>query len=74
MRNFFFILMKELRSYFNSPVAFVVISIFSILIGYYFYNIFASFSTMSFQVQTDPQLAAKYGALNVTEFVIRPFF
>ncbi|MDH5541668.1 MAG: ABC transporter permease [Nitrospinota bacterium] len=73
MRNFFFILMKEIRSYFNSPIAFVVITIFSILTGYYFYNIFASFSTLSFQAQTDPMVANQYGALNVTEFVIRPF-
>ncbi|MBI3582176.1 MAG: ABC transporter permease, partial [Nitrospinae bacterium] len=74
MRNFFYIFAKETRSYFNSPVAFVVITIFSVLIGYYFYNIFATFSTVSFQAQTDPNVAAQYGALNVTEFVIRPFF
>ena len=74
MRNFFFILVKELRSYFYSPVAFVVITIFSALTGYYFYNIFANFSTVSFQAQTDPMVAQQYGILNVTEFVIRPFF
>ncbi len=74
MRNFFFILTKEIRSYFYSPVAFVVITIFSMLIGYYFYNIFAGFSTISFQAQTDPMVASQYGVLNVTEFVVRPFF
>jgi len=74
MRNFFFILTKEIRSYFNSPVAFVTITIFLMLTGYYFYNIFASFSTISFQAQTNPMVANQYGALNVTEFVIRPFF
>lgn len=74
MRNFFFILTKEIKSYFYSPVAFVVITIFSALIGYYFYNIFAGFSTISFQAQTDPMVAAQYGVLNVTEFVVRPFF
>lgn len=74
MRNFFFILVKEMRSYFNSPVAFVVVTIFSVLIGYYFYNMFANFSTISFQAQTDPMVASQYGVLNVTEFVVRPFF
>ncbi len=74
MRNFLFILLKEVRSYINSSVAFVVVTIFSVLTGYYFYNIFASFSTISFQAQTDPTMATQYGALNVTEFVIRPFF
>ena len=74
MRNFLVILAKEVRSYFNSPVAFVVITIFSVLTGYYFYNIFVSFSTLSFDAQTNPVVANQYGALNVTEFVIRPFF
>lgn len=74
MRNILFILTKEFRSYFNSPVAFVVVTIFSVLTGYYFYNIFAGFSTLSFQAQTNPMVANQYGALNVTEFVIRPFF
>ncbi len=73
MRNFFFILTKEFRSYFNSPIAFVTITIFSVLTGYYFYNIFAGFGTLSFQAQTYPMIASRYGALNVTEFVIRPF-
>ncbi|MBF0169722.1 MAG: ABC transporter permease subunit [Nitrospinae bacterium] len=74
MRNVLFIVNKELRSSFNSPVALVTITIFTALIGYYFYNIFASFSTLSFQAQTNPVEAKQYGALNVTEFVIRPFF
>ncbi len=74
MRNIYFIALKELRSSVNSPVAFVMITIFTALIGYYFYNIFASFSTISFQAQSNPMMAKQYGALNVTEFVVRPFF
>lgn len=74
MRNFLFIFGKEVRSYLNSPVAFVVVTIFTALSGYYFYNIFASFSTISYQAQTDPSVATQFGALNVTEMVIRPFF
>lgn len=74
MRNIYFIAIKELRSSVNSPVAFVMITIFTALIGYYFYNIFASFSTISFQAQSNPMMAKQYGALNVTEFVVRPFF
>ncbi len=74
MRNFYFILVREVRAYFASPIAFVVITIFTVLTGYYFYHIFASFSMLSFQAATDPLIASRYGALNVTEFVIRPFF
>ncbi len=72
MRNFWCLFVKEFRSYFNSPIAFVVITIFTVLSGYYFYNIFAGFSTLSFQAQTNPMLVKQYGALNVTESVIRP--
>ena len=74
MKNFMFILTKEIRSYFNSPVAFVVATIFAVLTGYQFYVIFAKFSQLSFEVQTNPAMASQYGALNVTEMVIRPFF
>ena len=74
MRNLYFLLTKELRSYINSPVALVVITIFAVITGYYFYNIFANFSTLSFQAQSNPMAAKQYGALNVTEFVVRPFF
>ncbi|MDH5638820.1 MAG: ABC transporter permease subunit, partial [Nitrospinota bacterium] len=74
MKNFMFILAKEIRSYFNSPVAFVVATIFAVLTGYQFYVIFAKFSQLSFEVQTNPAMASQYGALNVTEMVIRPFF
>jgi ABC-2 type transport system permease protein len=74
MKNFLFILAKEIRAYFNSPVAFVVATIFAVLTGYQFYVIFSKFSQLSFEAQTNPNLASQYGALNVTEMVIRPFF
>lgn len=74
MKKALLIVTKEIRSYINSPVAFVVVTIFAALIGYYFYHIFASFSTVSFQASTDPATLNQYAAFNVTEFVVRPFF
>ena len=74
MKNFYLIFQKELRSYFNSPIAFVVITIFLMLSGYFFYNVFATFSTISFQVATNAILARQYNQLNVTEMAVRPFF
>ncbi len=74
MRNFLLILQKELRSYFNSPIAYVVIAMFLALSGYYFYNIFASFSTISFQALSNPMLQRQSDLLNITERVVRPFF
>jgi ABC-2 type transport system permease protein len=74
MRNFYLIFKKELNSYFYSPIAYVVITIFLIITGYFFYTIFATFSTVSFQAQMNPALAKQYNLLNITESVVRPLF
>src|SRR4030067_3237995 len=74
MRNFYLIFKKELKSYFASPIAYVVITMFLILPGYFFYNSFALFSTISFQATVNPMLAKQVGVLNITESVVRPLF
>lgn len=74
MRNFYLIFKKELKSYFASPIAYVVITMFLILTGYFFYNSFALFSTISFQATVNPMLAKQVGLLNITESVVRPLF
>ena len=65
---------RELKSYFNSYIAYVVITMFLIITGYFFYNLLASFSVMSFQAQTNPMLARQYNLLNINETVVRPLF
>ncbi len=74
MRNFYLIFKKELRSYFLSPVAYVVICIFLVLAGYFFYNILATFSMLSFEATQNPLMAKQYNLLNITESVVRPLF
>ncbi|MBI5096416.1 MAG: ABC transporter permease, partial [Nitrospirae bacterium] len=74
MRNFYLIFKKELRSYFLSPVAYVVICIFLVLAGYFFYTVFATFSMLSFEATQDPLMAKQYNLLNITESVVRPLF
>lgn len=74
MRNFYLIAKKELKAYFSSPVAYVVITIFLVITGYFFYNLFASFSTLSFQATVNPAIAKQRNLLNITETVIRPLF
>lgn len=74
MRNFYLIAKKELQAYFSSPVAYVVITIFLVLTGYFFYNLFASFSTLSFQASANPAIAKQNNLLNISETVIRPLF
>lgn len=65
------IMKKELRLYFTSPIAYVVIAIFLLLAGYFFYSIFAFYTMASMQSAMNPQMA---GSLNVTDSVMRPLF
>ncbi len=62
---------KEMRLYFTSPVAYVVLFIFLLISGYFFSSLFAFFSLISFQSAMNPALARD---LSVTEGVIRPLF
>ena len=62
---------KELRLYFTSPVAYVLLTIFLLIAGWFFYTIFAYFTRASMQMAMQPQMARE---LNVTESVLRPLF
>jgi len=73
-RNINLILKRELNAYFSSLTAYVVIIMFLLMTGYFFYNLLATFSVVSFQAQTDPMLAKQYQLLNINETVVRPLF
>lgn len=62
---------KELRLYFTSPIAYVVITIFLLIAGYFFYSILAFFSLVSMQSVMNPAMGRD---LNVTDSVMRPLF
>ena len=62
---------KEMRLYFTSPVAYVVVTIFLVIAGYFFYSIFAFFSLASMQSAMNPAMGRD---LNVTDSVMRPLF
>ncbi len=62
---------KEMRLYFSSPVAWVVVAVFLVIAGYFFYNIFAFFALASMQSMMNPGMARD---LNVTDSVLRPLF
>jgi ABC-2 type transport system permease protein len=62
---------KEMRLYFTSPVAYVVIFIFLLIGGYFFFSIFRFFALTSMQATMNPQFARD---LNVTDGVMRPLF
>jgi ABC-2 type transport system permease protein len=62
---------KEMRLYFTSPVAWVVVAVFLLIAGYFFYNIFAFFALASMQSAMNPAMGRE---LNVTDSVMRPLF
>jgi ABC-2 type transport system permease protein len=69
MSNIMAIANKELRSYFSSPIAYVVIGLFALLYGYFFVALLAYFVRMSMQ-------AGQFGmqgpqSVNVNQQVIR---
>jgi ABC-2 type transport system permease protein len=60
---------KEMRLYFTSPVAWVIMAVFLLLAGYFFSSIFSFFTLASMQSAMNPQFARD---LNVTDSVMRP--
>jgi len=62
---------KEMRLYFTSPIAWVILTIFLFIAGYFFYNIFAYYTLASMQSSMNPQMGRE---LNVTDSVLRPLF
>jgi ABC-2 type transport system permease protein len=74
IRKIGLIYQRELKSYFSSLTAYVVIIMFLLITGYFFYTLLATFSIVSFQAQTDPMLAKQYQLLNINETVVRPLF
>ena len=68
MRNIWIICRKELGSYFVSPVAYILLLIFAIIVGYMFWNILAIFVVEGMEMQMRGQMFP----MNINEQVIRP--
>jgi ABC-2 type transport system permease protein len=65
MRNIFAIAQKELRSYFASPIAYILIGFFLLPFGVFFYLYLQNF------VKQSLQMAQFGGAMNINQQVIR---
>jgi gliding motility-associated transport system permease protein len=74
IRSVVLIFKRELNSYFSTLIAYVAITMFLLITGYFFYTSLASFSVISFQAQSNPMVAKQYQLLNITETVVRPLF
>ena len=75
MKNLLIVCKKELTSYFYSPIAYVVITIFLLVSGYFFFNMVISYAELTRIVMSD-QYNPYVGQieLNFTESIFRPLF
>lgn len=62
---------REIAYFFNSPVAYAVITVFLLIAGYFFYNLLAYFNLMSIQAMQNPMAQRE---LNLTASVVQPLF
>ena len=66
MSNILAVAQKELKSYFASPIAFIVIGLFALIYGYFYISLLAYFLNQS--------VGFSGGTANVNEQMIRPVF
>jgi ABC-2 type transport system permease protein len=71
VRNTLAIAWRELRTYFASPLAYVVIGVFVLLSGYIFWASLVRFSDLCLRYGSNPYV---FNQLNVNDMVIRPLF
>jgi ABC-2 type transport system permease protein len=68
MRNIWIICRKELGSYFVSPIAYLLLTVFALIQGFFFWNYLSYFVIMGMEMQMRGQMYP----MNLNEQVIRP--
>lgn len=68
MRNILVICRKELRSYFVSPVAYLLLTMFAVIFGFFFWNAVGYFVIVGLEAQ----MRGQPFPMNVNEQIIRP--
>jgi ABC-2 type transport system permease protein len=68
MRNIWIICRKELRSYFVSPIAYLLLTMFAVIMGFFFWNVLGYFVFLGME----SQMRGEMYPMNVNEQVIRP--
>jgi gliding motility-associated transport system permease protein len=68
MRNVLIICHKELHSYFTSPIAYLLLTMFALIFGFFFWNSLGYFVLMGMESQMRGQMMP----MNLNEMIIRP--
>src|SRR5690348_11600043 len=68
VKNILIIAKKELKSYFSSPIAYLLMAIFAVIFGFFFYSATAFFVVRSMEAQ----MMGRGQPMDVNEWVIRP--
>ena len=68
MRNAWIICRKELGSYFSSPVAYILLTMFGLICGFFFWNFLALFVVEGVEMQ----MRGQSSPMNLNEQIIRP--
>jgi ABC-2 type transport system permease protein len=68
MRNIWIILRKELHSYFVSPIAYLLLTMFGLIFGFFFWNALGIFVIRGMEMQMSGQTFP----MNINEQIIRP--
>jgi len=71
MKNILAITKKEIKTYFTSPIAYVAITVFLVLVGFFFYSLIWLFNSQSLQMARNPYY---YQQLNINQMVYSPLF
>lgn len=72
MRNTWILYKRDLKSYFTSPIAYVVTALFVAISGVFFYALLTRFLNIQMQAMFRAQQMGQNIPVNVNEFLIRP--
>ena len=68
MRNVFTICAKELKSYFTSPIAYLLMALFGLIFGYFFFSATVFFVNQGLR----EQLGGQSQPMSINDYVISP--
>lgn len=71
MNNVWAVCKKEVKTYFTSPIAYVAITVFLILVGFFFHSLILWFNTQSMQMSQNPYY---FQQMNINQMVFSPLF